>query len=456
MELITIESKKSRIDSLNRDALKHCTRVDAAIAYISEENTLINGCIKADIPLKLYGRYDYSVPVHPRVLTILADKKHPNLELRLVPDIFHPKVIWWRKYGAYIGSANLTNTAWFRNIEAGIFLSEEELYAEDGIAEQLEDFFIQTDDRSHALTREIVEHLRELFDSNNQLRQAKKAAEDSFEKGRVIPKTQEFHEKQRQGLARFRDKFIREWDETLEIMRMIGDRVASNEYRPKWVNSNVPTGVQADQFLHAYYYNHVTDEANLRRHPYLEFFQINKSRKEEALEEELVWWKGLTEALSKEDLHMHEYAPLVRNNLAQSRILNLTTDDFFETCCKIHALAEHARQINWLKHNIVVPPQMKRIDRVRILSDWLFKQRNALGQGPLELISYVLYGGSDGEIAQRIFEASFEKERKIPHLSVSTFGEIVGWALPEKFPPRNGRTSKALTALGYDVEVYSA
>ena len=34
-----------------------------------------------------------------------------------------------------------------------------------------------------------------------------------------------------------------------------------------------------------------------------------------------------------------------------------------------------------------------------------------------------------------------------------TLGEIVGWANPDLFPPRNMRTSKSLRALGYDVKV---
>jgi hypothetical protein len=30
----------------------------------------------------------------------------------------------------------------------------------------------------------------------------------------------------------------------------------------------------------------------------------------------------------------------------------------------------------------------------------------------------------------------------------------LGWALPDTFPPRNGRTAKALKALGYEVTVH--
>jgi hypothetical protein len=39
----------------------------------------------------------------------------------------------------------------------------------------------------------------------------------------------------------------------------------------------------------------------------------------------------------------------------------------------------------------------------------------------------------------------------VNHLGISALGELVGWALPDKFPPKNNRTSKALYALGNQV-----
>ena len=41
----------------------------------------------------------------------------------------------------------------------------------------------------------------------------------------------------------------------------------------------------------------------------------------------------------------------------------------------------------------------------------------------------------------------------IPHVGLSSLGEIVGWARPDEFPPRNMRTSKGLRALGYNVRI---
>jgi hypothetical protein len=53
-----------------------------------------------------------------------------------------------------------------------------------------------------------------------------------------------------------------------------------------------------------------------------------------------------------------------------------------------------------------------------------------------------------------MWDALTDSRRKVELLGVSSLGEIVGWALPDLYPPRNGRTSKSLRSLGYDVRVH--
>jgi hypothetical protein len=72
----------------------------------------------------------------------------------------------------------------------------------------------------------------------------------------------------------------------------------------------------------------------------------------------------------------------------------------------------------------------------------------------LQTIHYVLYGGQQTEIPERIFETCYQDDDSVPRLGVSSLGEIVGWVFPDYSPPRNDRTNKALRALGYEVEIY--
>jgi hypothetical protein len=45
---------------------------------------------------------------------------------------------------------------------------------------------------------------------------------------------------------------------------------------------------------------------------------------------------------------------------------------------------------------------------------------------------------------------------RIDHIGISALGEVVGWALPDRFAPRNNRTSKALYALAFAVSVHGS
>ena len=87
-------------------------------------------------------------------------------------------------------------------------------------------------------------------------------------------------------------------------------------------------------------------------------------------------------------------------------------------------------------------------------ASWLWNRRNRRGDQIVELLCYVLDEGLPQDLPERLFEAAFGTERKFPHFSVNQIGELSGWARPDHYPPRNGRTSKALRALGYDVRVY--
>ena len=93
--------------------------------------------------------------------------------------------------------------------------------------------------------------------------------------------------------------------------------------------------------------------------------------------------------------------------------------------------------------------------RIEFFSRWLYNQTSETGKSVLETISFVLYEGEPEKLPDRLWKAIDNSEWFIPHLGVSSLGEMVGWAMPDKFPPRNGRSSKALYALGNKVRIHS-
>ncbi|WP_227394156.1 hypothetical protein [Klebsiella pneumoniae] len=64
-----------------------------------------------------------------------------------------------------------------------------------------------------------------------------------------------------------------------------------------------------------------------------------------------------------------------------------------------------------------------------------------------------LYGGKPSLMWERIYQAGKDDEYKFQHYGINSIAEVVGWARPDDTPPRNGRTNKALRALGYPVRV---
>jgi hypothetical protein len=253
--------------------------------------------------------------------------------------------------------------------------------------------------------------------------------------------------------SKHRAAFLKEWSDTLQHLRAIGQRLALPMNRPDWVPADASSGVLADQFLHAYYYNRVREGAT---YPYREFFKTNTQNREAALQEAIKWWRELKSAPSHEDVHISRWAPDVHQKLAPASLSEMTLPTFQELCLRIHAVRDHAKRVSSTAIGLQAGlSSLAHEDRVRAFAGWLFQQKSKDASTCCEVIDFVLYGGSKADIPDRIFTACHDPAKKIPHMGISTLGEMVGWAMPDDFPPRNGRTSKALTALGYHVTIHS-
>jgi hypothetical protein len=254
-------------------------------------------------------------------------------------------------------------------------------------------------------------------------------------------------------MDRKKSVFLEEWHSTLQDLRNIGERVSEDKNRPIWIEASVPAGAQVDQFLHAHYYQRTFDG---RKANYEAFFEKNKYRQEEALQETMDWWRNLKSAPQQEDDMLNERAPFLQNILSQDRISEMTSSDFEAICNRVHAISDYARRVRNMLVSLpndgtqyTIPQKVKALAR-RIWSD-----RSGNGKRVDEVLAFVLYDGSFDQLPERLWMATVsDSSWKINGLGVSALGEIVGWALPDRFPPRNGRTSKALRSLGFDVRVH--
>lgn len=420
--------------------------VIAAAAYATDDTLLFQWCLKHQIPLKFYGRLDADVPVSAAILKNFLDERSSTFRCRLVQHN-HAKVIWWRGVGLYIGSADLNHGDWYKNIEAGCFFEEDEVT--DEIAAQIHDMFAALEEHSTPLTEEVLRECsnreRELFPFHSGAN--KFLDSPSFKTWPALVQTTE-----KNATDSRRKTFLEEWHSTLQDLRDIGAAISKPENQPSWINPKAPMGSQADQFLHAHYYNRTFDEG---RAGYARLFEANRGRHQQALNEAIAWWHELPAAPSQEDVMLNETCPFLRAALARDALATMDYDTFKDVCFRVHAIKDYSRRV--ANKAVALPVRQSRYtisEKVAALSKRIWNDQSSGGIKVRELFDHVLYGGSSENLPERLWQAVADPKWKIDGLGISALGELVGWALPDQFPPRNGRTSKALKSLGYDVTLH--
>ncbi len=422
--------------------------VVAAIAYggsaSDEIKDLVGHAVSNQLRLDLWMRYDHTVPVAVSFLQRLLKHQRDNVFSQFVPDCFHSKVIWWKGYGAYIGSANHTDKGWLTNIEAGVFVDEDELIA-NNMDVELNSFFdyLSEIDKLIPLSADYIAEM-ENHDKINRgrLDKARDARKHPIWEGPAFVAKKAAFDKRK-------DNFKQEWLSTLSKLKHIESELAS--HKPPWITDEIPLGWQVDQFLHAYYYNRVGDKL---RKPYEEDYKKHKANPNGELQAQLAWWKGTVSAPSNEDVTFYENAPAIRELLKQEKILTLTSDDFQQICSKTHATLDHVIKIPM---DVLGKPEltsMPRGERLKLFAPFILRERNKKGWDIRQLLYYVMYEGDDDSLWERLYHAGRDSDYTISRYGLNSIAEVVGWARPEVAPPRNGRTSKALRALGFDVKIY--
>lgn len=424
-------------------------RVDAAVAYATRNDLLLDWCWEREVPVRFWGRFDEGVPVSIPVLKRFLDRGAARYACKLV-RCFHPKVIWWRGYGAYIGSANLTPSAWYNNVEAGMFLTEEELEG-SGQAFELDALLSKIDAEASPLTQELFDLLERRSHELQRRQREQKAADDAFLKTHLVKPFEGLVQvSSRAASSQQRDTFLQEWLATLQTIRDIAKVVSSDEHRPDWVASDAPLGAQADQFLHAHYYRRTF---NGRAADYERHFERNAKTPDRALAEAARWWKSL-DGGNDEERTLNQVAPRLRQTFSEASLRTMNEDQFAETLWDIHASREYARRVPNAKVGLPDGPMHSMETKSDALARRIWRDSNAKGAPVAETLRFVLYGGPEEEVPHRMWDALTNSRRKVELLGISSLGEIVGWALPDLYPPRNGRTSKSLRSLGYDVRVH--
>ncbi|HEX9627602.1 MAG TPA: hypothetical protein VGA00_11750, partial [Acidiferrobacterales bacterium] len=111
-------------------------------------------------------------------------------------------------------------------------------------------------------------------------------------------------------------------------------------------------------------------------------------------------------------------------------ILHLTEEDMYEVFCRVYAIRDHALRVPNEVVNLPGGRKYTAEEKIAALTKYIYPQRTAAGTSALQTLDYVLYGGTNDSIAERLWNAVELPRWKIGHLGVNAVGELVGWAMP--------------------------
>lgn len=442
-----------------------CSHVDAAVAYAdSKDHPFIQSCKEKGIHLTFYGLLDEGGAVSPGLLRELLAWGPSRADVNLVKGHFHAKVIWWRGFGAYVGSANLTHKAWFNNIEAGTFFDEAELIS-TGVGAELDDFFDHLAANSIPVIDEVVQKLDQLAQDRRALldHQAKLKAKFgqlfghlSDNPGLTVKPSK--GQKENKSLK----NFSAEWMKTLQLMRGLAKDFLALQLRPRWVEPGAHPAVHFNQFLHAYYYDYVRASSGVDEDEDLSglekveaSFTKNHTNTAAALKEAARWWAGLSADRYGEESFIRKTAPDMQKRFSLDAMKSMNVATMTEALRHVNAFRMHARQVKNADLGLPADHHENIDQRVDRLCAWLWDQRSPKGRTVRDALEFVLWGAAPSDMEQRLWLGVWSDDYRIPHFGQSTLGEAVGWARPDDYPPRNNRTNKALRALGHDVKLFS-
>jgi hypothetical protein len=180
----------------------------------------------------------------------------------------------------------------------------------------------------------------------------------------------------------------------------------------------------------------------------MRYHEQNRTAPDAAVEALFVEWKGF-EASDNWGEFLNVAPVETRELLRRESIAALDVEGLTKIIFNTHAAREHARQA--LKSDLGDEgAASSQEERCRLLAEFWLRAKPAPNRGIREVLDFVIWGDEvDPRAAARLWKAVHNPAWKIRRLGQSILGELIGYARPERYPPRNHRVSKTLVALGF-------
>lgn len=460
-----------KFNMLVKNFYKHnISEIYAAVAYNSDSDFL-DSCIKNKIKLEYYGLLNEGISTElsflkkavecPEYITFYA-KYH----------FFHPKLIYFKGYGLFIGSQNMTSNAERYNTEAGVFIPQKEITEEH--ENQIKRFFTFLRNTCHRITKEDIPILEDIKNESNMIAQQNRELQKKIKKifsdrmpDLVNTHEQDVTETTKPGEKSDRNRIIKEnkkqrerklqfekqWKDVDDILNNIQSNLIEAGARNKeGILKDAYDTIVVDQVLHCYYATQIEVHGkNALRERIANLHNYNKSRIPDAVSELINWWASYD--VPKDTIEViNTWGKLNKNTLALLKERDLSEDELSSVLNRVNAAITCARQIPKKELNIPENEQHTIPERVQLYAKLLLSEKTKEGLTINQVLHHLLY---DETISprNRIYDVLFTEKYSIKNFKRSTAGEILGWGHPDSINPRNNRINKCLYCLGYNIRL---
>jgi len=433
-------------DILRLAATDRLEGIRLAVAYVTKVDEILALPKAREVPVSLYALAD---GVFPSPAAIRRFSEGPvTWRLFLTRAYYHPKIFWFEGVGAYIGSANLTDGGWYSNLECGVWFDASDL-KRLGYDDQLEAMFQVIEARSAPASQEVLaayEHLKRASFGLDRAREAISKETDrllSFIPGTASP----LNNTARAAGGEGRRAFLEEWHGCLDLLRKLTAECAQRPW-PKWVSRNVPAAIAWDQATE-YWFTEYVRGTRRSAEEVEKLHRQNQRDPKTAVDGVFHLWTH-AEPKNQWEFWVNEAPATIRKLLDRSQIGRLSLAHMEQVVWLAHAAREHARQITNQDLGLAEGEQHTKEERSKIFAQFLMERKTEAGLRVQDVLTYVIWGDKEcPDCAERIWNAATDARWKLPHIGVNILGELVGYARPDEFPPRNNRVSRCLHALGF-------
>lgn len=337
--------------------------------------------------------------------------------------LFHSKLYIFGSRSALVGSANLTASGVQSNREIAV-----EIKSSEPEFDELLNIFQDYWEEAQVLDMERLQKYESIFSSTSSPLDSKLEKKLLEEFGDVKPSGIQVGEPQPMRERIFAETYRREYQDYLSAFSVVREEYLRANRR-KLPENLVPMRIEIDSFIS------FLRETKIDGDEYLAQPIRGERQVRNLLEQHLQEWFN-THWQYLQDTIPTNYGLISRAFDSPFRIDAATDKQIFDALTICHAFKDRFR------FYLGAMPTMER--------EFLRDNSPERVKG---MIKHLLFG--NGHYIDRMASCIFDRDRKIAHFGRACVQELYGWVNSDEVPVLNGRTTKVLRWLGFDIKVIS-